>query len=132
MQKLVQKVTLSLEIMMKRNESSISCFTLEMMVEDVMGRRVGTLISPVQSINKDRFSCVMKLKSHNLSKGKYYLNFNVGLKQNNDALFVDYDIVYKVLSFQIAYHTQSKKEPIKLWREDWGFCQFTNGEIEVK
>ena len=48
-----------------------------------------------------------------------------------EALFADYDIVYKVLSFQIEYVTRAMKEPIRLWQEGWGVCQFTDGEIEI-
>ena len=119
------------EVVLHRNEGETKEFTMEMMVEDVMGRRVGAFISPVCQIDKDEFKCIVRLKKHNLSKGKYYLGFNIGLKQSEDALFVDYDIVYKVLSFQIAYVTRAKKEPIKLWREGWGICQFNDGDIEI-
>lgn len=119
------------EVVLRRNEAGTKEFTMEMMVEDVMGRRVGAFISPVYQIDNDEFKCIVRLKNHNLSKGKYYLNFNIGLKQSDEALFADYDIVYKVLSFQIEYVTRAMKEPIRLWQEGWGVCQFTDGEIEI-
>lgn len=119
------------EIEMKRNEQDKDKFTIEMMVEDVLGKRVGSYISPVQFVEKDTFKVVVKLKNHNLAKGKYYLNFNVGVK-DVDYQFMDYDIVYGALSFEIAYlHNDGKKEPIKLWRDDWGHCQFRDGEVLV-
>ena len=117
------------EIVMKRNEATVTMFTMEMMVEDALGRPVGSYISPIQHIENDHFSYIVKLKEHNLSKGKYYLNFNVGLKKNDESLFIDYDIVFNVLSFEICYLTQERKDPIKLWRDGWGCCQFQKGEI---
>jgi lipopolysaccharide transport system ATP-binding protein len=119
------------EVRMKRNERDRNRFTIEMMVEDVLGKRVGSYISPVQFVEKDSFKIVVRLKNHNLAKGKYYLNFNVGIK-DEDYQFVDYDIVYGVLSFEMAYlHNNGKNEPIKLWRDDWGHCQFRDGEVAV-
>ena len=119
------------EITFRRNERNVTQFTMEMMVENVMGRSVGSYISPVMTVEKDSFKCIVRLKSHNLAKGKYYLNFNVGLKKNDDSLFLDYDIVFGVLSFEIAYITTEKRDPIKLWRADWGLCQFHDGEATV-
>ena len=119
------------EITMRRNEQGIDRFTMEVMVEDIMERRVGSYISPVMAVDKDDFKCIVRLKNHNLSKGKYYLNFNVGMKKNDESLFMDYDIVFGVLSFEISYLSKETKDPIKLWREDWGFCQFQDGETEV-
>ena len=119
------------EVEMRRNDLDRDLFTLEMMVEDVLGKRVGSYISAIQHVEKDLFKAVIRLKNHSLAKGKYYLNFNVGLK-DEDYQFMDYDIVYGVLSFEIAYlHNDGKKKPIKLWRDDWGHCQFRDGEISI-
>lgn len=119
------------EIVMRRNEERVSQFTMEMMIEDVMSRRIGSYITPVQNIEKDNFKCILKLRNHNLSKGKYYLDFNVGMKRNEDSQFLDYDIVFGVLSFEIAYLTSEKKEPIKLWQSGWGACQYQDGTITI-
>lgn len=118
------------EVRMKRNEKSVFCFTLEMMVYDVLGKRVGAYISAVNQCENDEFVAVIGLTNHNLAKGKYYIGFNVGLKTENYA-FTDYDIVFDVLSFEIAYTSQSKKEKIKLWRQDWGSIQFQNGFVKL-
>lgn len=118
------------EVKMKRNDSSISCFTLEMMVYDVLGKRVGSYISSVTYCDKDEIVAAIGLSNHNLAKGKYYLGFNVGLK-STDYAFSDYDIVFDALSFEIAYISKRRKDAIKLWREDWGSIQFQNGFIKV-
>ena len=119
------------EIVMRRNEKEVRQFTMEMMVEDALGHRVGSYISSVQEVEKDGFKCVVRLKNHNLAKGKYYLNFNVGMKVEDESLFMDYDIVFGVLSFEIAFVAKADKQPIKLWRDDWGFCHFHEGEVSV-
>ena len=119
------------EVTMRRNEASVKEFTMEMMVEDVLGKSIGSYISPVQEVEKDEFKCIVRLKNHNLAKGKYYLNFNVGLKKNEESLFMDYDIVFNVLSFDISFLSRAHREPIKLWREEWGTCQFQEGDITL-
>ena len=119
------------EVKMKRNEKNIDRFTLEMMVYDVLGRRVGAYISKVVECNDDNLTAVIGLSNHNLAKGKYYLGFNVGLK-TEEYEFIDYDIVFDVLSFNIEYINHSAKNEIKLWRDDWGSIQFQNGFIDVK
>ena len=119
------------EVKMKRNEKNIDKFTLEMMVYDVLGKRVGAYISKVVECNDDNLTAVIGLSNHNLAKGKYYLGFNVGLK-TEEYEFIDYDIVFDVLSFNIEYINHSAKNEIKLWRDGWGSIQFQNGFIDVK
>ena len=119
-------------VKMRRNQSSISNFTMEMMVYDVLGKRVGAYISPVMSCpDKDEMTVVIGLTQNNLAKGKYYLGFNVGLKTEQYE-FMDYDIVFDVLSFCIKYTQGSKDEEIKLWRSDWGSIQFQDGYVRFE
>ena len=119
-------------VKMRRNQSNISNFTLEMMVYDVLGKRVGAYISPVMSCtDKDEMTVVIGLTQNNLAKGKYYLGFNVGLKTEQYE-FMDYDIVFDVLSFCIKYMPDSKDEEIKLWRSDWGSIQFQEGYVRFE
>ena len=123
---------IAVEIQIRRNEKSKDRFTLEMMIDDVAQRRVGSFVSPVQMIEKDSATVTIKLKNHNLARGKYYLNFNLGLKEK-EYQFMDYDIVYGVLSFEVAYISNNgKKEPIKMWRDGWGCCQFHDGIVKVE
>ena len=119
------------EVKMRRNERNIDKFTLEMMVYDVMGKRVGAYISPVTPCgDNDEMTAVIGLRNHNLAKGKYYLGFNVGLKTDKYE-FVDYDIVFDVLSFNVKYLDRDRQEEIKLWRDDWGSIQFQDGFIQI-
>ena len=119
------------EVRMKKNKEDISEFTLEMMVYDVLGKRIGAYISPVVSCEgKDEIIAVIGLPNNNLAKGKYYLGFNVGMK-TEEYEFMDYDIVFDVLSFCIKYSDSDKKNEIKLWRDDWGRIQFQDGYIKI-
>ena len=119
------------EVKMRRNERNIDKFTLEMMVYDVMGKRVGAYISPVTPCgDNDEMTAVIGLRNHNLAKGKYYLGFNVGLKTDKYE-FIDYDIVFDVLSFNVKYLDSDRQEEIKLWRDDWGSIQFQDGFIQI-
>ena len=120
------------QVKMRRNERNISRFTLEMMVYDVMGKRVGAYISPVMECgDRDEITAVIGLSQHNLAKGKYYLGFNVGLK-TDEYEFTDYDIVFDVLSFNVKYLSSDRKDEIKLWRDDWGSIQFQNGFLRIE
>ena len=117
------------EVKMKRNEKKITEFTLEMMVDDVLDRRVGSYISPIIACDgKDEIIVRIGLSKHNLAKGKYYVGFNVGMKEYE---FMDYDIVYGVLSFDVKYLNKTEKNEILLWRDDWGRIQFQNGYVDV-
>ena len=81
-------------------------------------------------IKKDSFVVRLDLKSHNLARGKYYLSFNVGLKTDEYG-FMDYDVVYNTVLFEVKYINKKSEKPIVLWREQWGNCNFIDGEIEV-
>lgn len=118
------------QIDMRRNDKSVSSFTMEMMVDNGEERRVGSYISPIQMVDKDEFSILVRLKNHNLARGKYYLNFNVGMKVDADFQFDDYDIVKGVLSFEILYTDNTKSKEIKGWRDGWGNCKFSEGSVE--
>ena len=120
------------EVKMRRNEPEKTTFTLEMMINDVLGRRVGSFISPVLSWgDQEVMTATIRLSQSNLAKGKYYLGFNVGLK-TEEFEFMDYDIVYDVLSFCIKYTSPEKDTEIKLWRSDWGNIQFQGGQVSLR
>lgn len=122
---------IAVELQIRRNERTRDRFTIEMMVDDVGRHRIGSYVSSTQLMGYDLARVIVKLKNHNLARGKYYLNFNLGLKEK-EYQFMDYDIVYGVLSFEVAYISNNgKKEPIRMWRDGWGCCQFHNGVVQV-
>ena len=121
------------KVLVVRNNPTISKFTLEMMIDNMEGQRIGSYISPVNSIEpgKEKIAIVLKLSNHNLAKGKYYIAFNIGLKTEEFG-FIDYDVVYQTLSFEILYTDKVSLSPIKLWRDSWGNCHFQNGTISIQ
>ncbi len=124
---------------LNRNNKSISSFSVEMMVTNVMGVRIGSYISDILNIDnqKDKFKVILSLSNHNLAKDRYSLSFNIGLKNLNsgiEGLAIEtkhYDLVYNVLSFDVVYADLLKQSPILLWRKEWGNCCFTDGKVEV-
>ncbi len=62
------------------------------------------------------------LVNHNLSKGSYSISLSVG-KGSEETGNTEFDIVYEVLSFQIAYKRDGQS-PIIKWPVDWGNFSF--------
>lgn len=119
------------EIQVARKDFEVKMFTIEMMINSINEKRVGSFISSVQKVPEgDSFSVRIVLRNHNLAKGKYYLCFNIGLK-NEEYGFIDYDIVYNTLLFEVKYTNKETRNPILLWREDWGNCRFLDGNVEI-
>jgi len=124
---------------LRKNQKEINSFSIEMMITDMSGVRVGSYISEIFSLEKqkDDFFIKIKLSNHNLAKGIYRLSFNIGLKDIVSGLegvaigLKDYDVVYDVLSFEVIYADIEKKKPIILWRQGWGNCNFINGEVQL-
>ncbi len=125
------KEDIELELKIKRNDPDVKRFTIEMMIDMVGEKRVGSFISPLYSVpDKSEFSVHLRLANHNLSKGKYSLNFNVGIKLEEYGI-TDYDIVYNTLVFDVEYADAEHSQPLKLWRADWGACNFQSGKVEI-
>ena len=123
---------IEVELVIKRNNPKVKNFTIEMMIDSLGEKRVGSFISPIYEVpNQDYITIQMKLSDHNLSKGKYTLNFNIGLKQEEYG-FMDYDVVYNVLIFDVEYADKEHRMPLSLWRDSWGPCNFRNGSIRMK
>jgi lipopolysaccharide transport system ATP-binding protein len=122
---------LKFELILKKNKN-IEIISIESMIDNQRDERVGTFISKMINIAeyKNEFKVILTLPGHNLAKGRYKVNFNVGLKDLHVGL-KDYDVVYNVLSFEICYSDYLKKTPIVLWRDNWGNCNFQEGSVKI-
>ncbi|MGI4743429.1 MAG: ABC transporter ATP-binding protein [Janthinobacterium lividum] len=92
---------------------------------------VGTFFSEESlSIGKNQEKqFLLQVKNHQLAKGQYYINLSVGV--GNELIGVtDYDIVTKVLFFEIAYKDSEKSQMMTLWRSEWGSVNFQ--DIKLK
>ena len=122
---------IEVELTVKKNDSKIRIFTLEMMIDTVGEKRVGSYISSIMEVpNENEFKISLRLRNHNLSKGKYFLNFNIGLKREEYG-FLDYDVVYNTLVFDVEYADREHKLPLTLWRDSWGACNFLDGNVKL-
>ncbi len=119
------------DVKIKRNSPSIKKFTIGMAINNNQELRVGSYVSPVYNVpDKDEFIVRITLAKHNLAKGSYSLDFNVGLKDLSMGLR-DYDVVHYVLYFDVVYQTLHPQTPIALWQGHWGNCNFTDAKIEI-
>lgn len=129
---MAQDEPIEVELEVKRNNSSIKKFTLEMMIEDIEEKNVGSYISSIHEVpQKDIFKVRLSIPNHNLARGKYSLNFNIGLKDDNEYGFKDYDVVYDMLMFEVKYIDHLTKRPIQVWRDEWGVLHLQKGEVSV-
>ena len=129
---MAQDETIEVELKIKRNNASIKKFTLEMMIEDIEEKNVGSYISSVYEVpQKEIFKLRLSVSDHNLARGKYSLNFNIGLKDDNEYGFKDYDVVYDMLLFEVKYIDKQSKRPIQVWRDEWGVLHLQKGYIEI-
>lgn len=128
---LAQDEPIVVELEVKRNESSVNDFTVEMMVDNIEEKRIGSFISPVKQISSmNQFKLRIVVNHHNLSRGTYSLSFNIGMKAGEYG-YMDYDIVYEMLSFEVKYITCQKKDLIQTWRDGWGNIEMKDGQIEI-
>ena len=130
---MAQDEPIEVELEIKRNSKSVKCFTIEMMIEDIEEKNVGSYISSVYEVpQKEIFKIRLSVLDHNLARGKYSLNFNIGLKDDNEYGFKDYDVVYDMLLFEVKYIDYLSKRPIQVWRDEWGVLHLQKGIICIE
>ena len=128
---MAQDEEIEVDLLVKKEDPTIREFTVEMMIDTISEQRVGSYISNILQVpDKDEFHIKISLNKHNLAKGKYILNFNLGLKTGEYG-YMDYDIVYNTLSFEVAFIDHATKRDIVVWRDDWGSCNYIEGITEV-
>lgn len=128
---LAQDEPIEVELDIRRNNKSITVFTIEMMIDDIEEKRIGSFISSIQKVPQSEcFKLRLKVLHHNLAKGVYTLNFNIGMKADEYG-YQDYDIVYGMLDFEIKYISKKLDNPIKTWRQGWGSIELKDGIVEI-
>lgn len=128
---MAQDESIEVELDVKKNNPSTTQFTIEMMIDDIEEKRVGSFISPVTQVpNKEQFGVKITISHHNLARGTYILNFNIGMKAGEYG-YQDFDIVYEMLSFEVKYINEQKKNCILTWRDGWGNIDLKYGIVEI-
>jgi lipopolysaccharide transport system ATP-binding protein len=123
---------LRIRIRLKVNNLSKKEARITGMLNAQSGNRVGLFFSKhfLLPENYKPFDVFVTLKNHNLAKGYYYFDFNVGTGDPSIGL-TDFDIVYKTISFEIIYDDTSKKDHIAKWASNWGYNNFKNIDLKI-
>lgn len=128
---MAQDDMIEVELHVKKNDYSTNQFTLEMMIDNIEEKRVGSYISPIQETPaQQEFKIKLLIRNHNLARGVYFLHFNIGMKAGEYG-YQDFDIVYDMLGFEIKYISNKEKNLILTWRDGWGNVDFKDGQVEI-
>ena len=123
---------LTFNIKMKKNKD-IEKATMEIMINNQSDVRLGSFISNYFDLSNVKVGQVFTLKCviehHCLSKGKYRVCFNVGIK-DVELGAVDYDIVHNVLAFEVVYSDYKRRTPFSYWPSFNGNSYY-EGKCEV-
>ncbi len=123
--------TINLQIKFKKNNKTRKEARLIGMINNELNNRVGLFFSNGFDLpNSSEFAINVKLNNHNLAKGNYSLDFNIGIGDNTTAV-TDYDIVYNTIEFEVVYDDVNTKTPITKWSSNWGNNCFKNVDIKV-
>lgn len=115
-----------------RNNNNIKKARIIGMLNYADDTRVGLFISKDFNTpeSKRDFTIHVKLSNHNLTKGKYYLDFNIGTGDFTTAV-TDFDLVYKTITFEVEYMTKRGKEHIIKWNSNWGRNCYQNVDLKI-
>lgn len=123
---------INLKIRVKINNKYIKEARITGMLNANSGTRVGLFFSEHFSLppSKDYFTAFVSLNNHNLAKGLYYFDFNIGTGDPATGL-TDFDLVYNTVSFEVVYNDTRTKKLISKWASNWGYNNFQNVGLEV-
>ena len=120
------------EMIIKRNNMSVKQCQFGIVIRDSSDTPVGALYSnPIQLLDGVEMMCVrVTFNHHQLTRGRYYLNFNIS-NFDYSSVIRDYDLVYKVISFDVRYVDLEHKRPFVVW-PNLGGCAYQNSEITIE
>ena len=120
------------EMTIRRNNMSIKQCQFGIVIRDNSDTPVGASYSdPVQlPDNVDVMTVKVTFPNHHLTKGQYYLNFNIS---NFDYFSIcqDYDIVYRAISFDVKYIDAAHTRPFVFWN-GLGKCAYRGSKVLVE
>ena len=119
------------EMVIKRNDMSIKQCQFGIVIRDAMDIAVGASYSdPVQLPDgADTMRVRITFPNHHLTKGQYYLNFNIS-NFNFFSICQDYDIVYRAISFDVKYIDKAHTRPFVFWN-GLGKCAYRGSQVLV-
>ena len=123
---------LQFELRIKCNNNRVKQFNIGMLISNAAMVNVGTSVSPLLSCTgSDIMTVEMTVKGHNLAKGHYDVDFTVGLTDVSVGTRY-YDVVEKVLAFDVEYKTRKGLEPYSLWPSIWGSHHLSSIDYSVR
>ena len=118
------------KLKIKVNNAETKKFTLGISITNSEDRRVGTYVSNLIEVpQKKEFYITAKLNNHSLARGKYTVDFNVGIKDLTIGLR-DFDVTRGVLYFEVVYVKNT--DVIALWYPQWGDTNYRDVEISCE
>lgn len=121
---------IKLTIAFKRN-NPVKAARLAGMINYEDNSRVGLFFSnPFDVPDQNEFEISVTLKNHNLSQGRYYLDFNIGTGDPTSEI-VDYDVIYNTITFRVEYGSIKSRLPITSWKSNWGRSWYKDVDIEL-
>ena len=117
-------------VRLRKNNGDVKKIQLTTLIDDIkFDNRVGLSCSQEIDISKcdDEFDVQIKLNHHNLTAGKYKMNFWVGYGDVFTSMQY-YDRIFDSLTFEVETY---QKKHINYWASDWGFSYFDDCEVEL-
>lgn len=117
-------------VRLRKNSEDVKRIQLTTLIDDIQfDNRVGLSCSEEIDISKcdKEFDVHIKLDHHNLTTGKYKMNFWVGYGDIFSSMHF-YDRIFNSLTFEVKSY---KNKHINYWATDWGFNFFNSCEVEL-
>ena len=120
------------EMEIKRNNMSIKQCQFGIVIRDNSDTPVGASYShPVQLPDAvETIRVRISFPHHQLTRGRYYLNFNIS-NFDYSSVIRDYDVVHKVLSFDVKYLDAEHTRPFVIW-PGLGGCAYRGSKVIVE
>lgn len=123
---------IKIKLTLKKNNLKQKEVRIAGMINTLTGTRVGLFFSEHFDLQKNNelFDIILTINNHNLAKGQYYFDFNIGTGNPTTAL-TDFDVVYNTISFGVIYSDFKNKELITKWHSGWGYNCFNQVDIKL-
>jgi len=117
-------------VKLKQNEY-LKTVQITSLIDDLArGIRVGLACSSVLELSNDKkdFEAKIIISKHNLTRGKYIMNFWIGAGDVKSTMRY-YDRLFDTLTFEVTTHEGLY---INEWHNDWGYNYFDNMQVVLK
>ena len=119
------------ELTIKRNSSSVNLVQVGILINNTKNERAGACYThPISIPDTDRIKLKVTLRDHQLSMGKYKLDFALS-QFDYSAEFRDFEAVYDTISFEVKFLDEMHKKPFLIWPNQLGSCSFQHSDVEL-